>query len=92
MDGQVPVSQQIILVYFNPCDDQFMLLRRKFSSQDGSIEYRVNGHMALLFGMNVRDVVPVRVIEKHPNEDAIEHRNCWHDNDLSCYATPQTAN
>jgi hypothetical protein len=86
VDRQLLVSKQIILVYFNPCDDQFVFPRWKLSSQNGSVENRVNGYLALIFGMDVRHVVLIRIIEKHSNEDAVKHRNCWHDDDLSGYA------
>jgi len=38
MHSQLPIGKQIIVVYLNPCDHQFVLLWRQFSSQDGSIE------------------------------------------------------
>ena len=28
--------------------------------------------------MNMRDIMPVSIIEKHPYEDSVEHRNCGH--------------
>jgi hypothetical protein len=43
-------------------------LCRKLTGQDGAVENRVNGDLALMLGVDVRHVMLVRVIEKHPNK------------------------
>lgn len=56
---------------FNPGDDQLVLLGREFASQNSSIFNRVNGYLALILSMDMWHVVFIRIIEKHPDKDAV---------------------
>ena len=62
--------------YFPACDDQFVFLLWKFAGQDGSIENRVNGYLALIFSMDMGHVVLIHIVEKHSDKNSIEHRDC----------------
>jgi hypothetical protein len=42
--------------------------------------------VTLIFSMDMGHVVLIRIIEKHSDKNAIEHRDCRHYNDLSYYA------
>ena len=71
---------------FDPRNDQLVFLGWKFTSQKSSIRDRVDSHLALIFGMDVRCVVLICIIKKHPDKNTVKHGYCWHDKSPDCYA------
>jgi hypothetical protein len=50
---QFPISQQILLMNFNPCFDQLQLVIWQFPLQNISVRYRKDCVMLTVIGMNM---------------------------------------
>jgi hypothetical protein len=76
--GELPVSHQFIVMDRYPGDHHLVLLGRQISCQQFAVRDRVNRNAALEFCMNMRQLVFIGIEKEHPDQDAIEHRNCGH--------------
>ena len=67
----------------NSCENQDMLVRRKFVRQHRSIRNRVNDYFSVIVRVDMWHMMFFRIPEKHPNEYSLKHRNGWHWGTLS---------
>jgi hypothetical protein len=49
------------------------------STQNRRVQNREGGFMTLIFGMNVRQFMPLVIVKIKANDDAVEHADGWHD-------------
>ena len=63
---------------FNPCDDQFVFVRRQFTCQECSVKNRVYRYFSLIIRMYVWHMVFLGISKKHTYENPIKHGNRWH--------------
>ena len=65
---------------FRSSNDQLVLVRWQTTRQYGPVRNRVHRDFSLIIRMDMRQVMLVRVMKKHPDQNAIEHRYRRHNN------------
>lgn len=83
-----PVSAQLLLVQFRPCEHEAVLRPRELTCDELDLIDCINAYELLVVGMEVRPVVLLASFDEHPDHNAEETGDLWHaSKDTSDYVT-----